>query len=74
MKKHVSAKHSNSNSNEKCKECKEDFKCVQDLQLYMINDHAERTRAPADREASIKDSGFTRTGFGVTVLCLHTAT
>ena len=30
--------------------------------------------APADREASIKDSGFTRTGFGVTVLCLHTAT
>jgi hypothetical protein len=30
-------------------------------------------RAPADREASIKDSGFTRTGLGVTVLCLHTA-
>ena len=32
------------------------------------------TRAPADREVSIKDSGFTRTGLGVTVLCLHTAT
>ena len=31
-------------------------------------------RAPADRKASIKDSGFTRTGLGVTVLCLHTAT
>ena len=31
-------------------------------------------RAPADREVSIKDSGFTRTGLGVTVLCLHTAT
>ena len=29
-------------------------------------------RAPADREVSIKDSGFTRTGLGVTVLCLHT--
>ena len=31
-------------------------------------------RAPADSEASIKNSGFTRTGLGVTVLCLHTAT
>ena len=31
-------------------------------------------RAPADCEASIKDSGFTRTVLGVTVLCLHTAT
>ena len=31
-------------------------------------------RAPADREASIKDSGLTRTGLAVTVLCLHTAT
>ena len=31
-------------------------------------------RAPADREVSIKDSGFTRTGLGVTVLYLHTAT
>ena len=30
-------------------------------------------RAPADHEASIKDSGFTRTGLSVTVLCLHTA-
>ena len=29
------------------------------------------SRAPADREASIKDSGFTRPGSGVTVLCLH---
>ena len=32
------------------------------------------TRAPADREVSIKDSGFTRPGLGGTVLCLHTAT
>ena len=30
-------------------------------------------RAPKDREASIKDSGFTRPGSGVTVLCLHCA-
>ena len=40
MKKHVSAKHIN--INEKCKECKEDFKSVQDLQLHMINGHAEK--------------------------------
>jgi len=31
------------------------------------------TRAPADREASIKDSGFTRPGSGVTVMCLQFA-
>ena len=37
-------------------------------------DNTDNTRAPADREVSIKDSGFTRTGLGVTVLCLHTAT
>ena len=30
-------------------------------------------RAPADREASIKDLGFTRPGFSATVLCLHSA-
>ena len=30
--------------------------------------------APADREASIKDSGLIRTGSGVTVLCLHSPT
>ena len=41
MKKHVSAKHSN--SNKKCKESKKDFKYVQDLQLHMLNDHAEGT-------------------------------
>ena len=29
------------------------------------------SRAPADREASIKDSGLTRTGLDVAVLCLH---
>ena len=33
-----------------------------------------RSRAPADHEVSVKDSGFTRTGLGVTALCLHTAT
>ena len=31
-------------------------------------------RAPADRDVSIKDSGFTRPGLDGTVLCLHTAT
>ena len=35
--------------------------------------YIEVYRAPADREVSIKDSGFTRTGLGVTVLSLHTA-
>ena len=29
----------------------------------------DERRAPADREASIKDSGFTGPGSGVTVLC-----
>ena len=45
--------------------------------ILTVNFHEGRTpfctRAPADREASIKDSGFTRPGSGVTVLCLHCA-
>ena len=32
------------------------------------------SRAPADREVSIKDLGLTRPGLGGTVLCLYTAT
>ena len=69
MKKHVSAKHSN--SNEKCKECKEDFKCVQDLQLHMINDHAERTdkfvQIKKNNLCSICKKDFTT----ITKLCDH---
>ena len=41
IKKHVITKHIN--SNEKCKESKKDYNCVQDLQLHKMNDHAERT-------------------------------
>ena len=33
-----------------------------------------RGRAPGDREASIKDPGFARSGLGLIVLCLHSAT
>ena len=41
--------------------------------LISFSDRELICRAPADREASIKDSGFTRPGSGVTVLCQQCA-
>ena len=46
---------------------------TQNLKMWQ-NLRTQIIRAPADPEPSIKDSGFTRTGLGVPVLCLHTAT
>ena len=48
--------------------------CRHKIVRLSVCESCANPRAQTDREASIKDSGFTKPRLGVTVLCLHTAT